>query len=303
MRAWVRGLRSDLRHYRPQAVLLRSLRRSRMLLAPLRTRALLASPSLAAHAAAEGGCDPLFCLSSPHYLARDLGPRARIAAAACHYLAQDSCFDDAWLRAVNGGGEGLILWHHPVPPHDHDIILRRGRDVADEGALSLIFRVDGGRHCVLSFSRVPGRLLEVPDGPKLPDCAWFVTRKHLTMRRDYQSDFHRAFHRVSPAQMAFAALAGMVRALGHDVVVGIGATLQPSALPGREAQFATAYDDFWQSCGAERMGDNYLLHLPLPHRPLEELPGPKRKRARLRHAAQQEVEDAAFAVTRRHLVV
>jgi len=300
-RAWARAFGHDLRTHPPAVVLLRGLRRARLLLDPGRVRALLASPSLAAHAAAEGGGDPLFCLSSRHYLARDLAPRARIAAAACHYPELDRRFDAAWLRAVNGAGEGLVLWRHPVGAHDHDIVLRRGRDVADEGALSLIFRVDRGIHCVLSFTRVPGRLLQAPGGPPLPGAVWFISRKHLTMRRDYQADFHRAFHRVGPAQMALAAFSGMACALGDEAAVCIGAARQPSNAPERAGQFATAYDGFWRACGARPLGANFLLPLPLPRRPAESLPGPKRKRARLRQAARQEVEDAAFAVTRQHL--
>lgn len=300
-RAWLRGLAGDLRRFRPPAIVARSLRRGRMLLAPAQVRVLLASPSAAAHAGAEGGGDALFCLSSRHYLARGLGARDRIAAATCHYALQDHRFDRSWHDQVTGDAEGLTLWQHPVAPHDHDIVLRRGCDVTDEGALSLIFRVDGGQHCVLSFACVPGRLLQVADGPALPERVWFVTRKHLTMRRDYQADFHRAFHRVSPAQMALAALAGMVRALGDDMLVGIGAAVQPSNTPDREGRFSTAYDDFWLACGAQPMGANFLLPVPLPHKPVDGLPGPKRKRARLRQAAQHEVEEAAFAVTARHL--
>lgn len=280
---------------------MRSLRRGRMLLDPARTRALLGSASVAAHAATEGGGDPLFWLSSRHYLARGLGARARIAAAACHYLEQDRRFDGAWLRAVNGGGEGLVLWRRPVAPHDHDIVLRRGRDVADEGALSLIFRIDGGIHAVLSFSRVSGRVLAVPGGPELPESLWFVTRKQQTMERDYQPEFHRAFHHISAAKLAFVALVGMLRALGHDRVAAIGAAGQPSVGPGRAAQFAASYDNFWRDCGGEPMGGNFLLHLPLPHRPPESVPRSKRRRARLRLDVQQEIEDAAFAVTRQHL--
>ncbi len=300
--AWTASLAHDLHRWSAPAAVLRSLRRSRMLLDLPETRRLLASRSLAAHAAAEGGGDALFFLSSRSYLARGLGARARIAAAACHYLDQDRRFDDTWFNKVHGDGEGLVLWRHPVAPHDHDIVLRKGRDVADEGALSLIFRVDGGIHCVLSFSRVPGRILQVPGGSDLPHCVWFITRKHLTMERGYQADFHRAFHRVGPARMALAAFSGMVRRLGATCAVAIGAAHQPSNHTERNDRFVIAYDDFWRTCGAVPMGDDYLLPLPLPHRPLDSLPAPKRKRSRMRQEVQYEVEQSAFETVGQYLV-
>lgn len=300
MRAWSASLAHDMHRWPVAVAVLRSLRRSRMLLDLPSTRRLLASRSLAAHAAAEGDGDALFYLSSRSYLARGLGAPARIAAAACHYLDQDQRFDDLWFRAVHGGG-GLVLWRHPVAAHDHDIVLRKGCDVADEGALSLVFRVDGGIHCVLSFSHVPGWILQPPCGPDLPQHVWFITRKHLTMERDYQADFHRAFHRVSPAQMALSAFSGLVQRLGGRVAIGIGAACQPSDAPESHRHFTTAYDDFWLAHGAAPLGGNFLLPLPLPHRNLADLPGPKRKRAHLRHEVQREVEQSAFETAGRYL--
>lgn len=301
MRAWSASLAHDMHRWPVAVAVLRSLRRSRMVLDLPSTRRLLASRTLAAHAAAEGDGDALFYLSSRSYLARGLSARARIAAAACHYLDQDQRFDDLWFRAVHGG-EGLVLWRHPVALHDHDIVLRKGRDVADEGALSLIFRVDGGIHCVLSFSHVPGWVLQPPGGPDLPQHVWFITRKHLTMERSYQADFHRAFHRTSPAQMALAAFSGMAQRLGATLAVAVGSARQPSQRSERNGDFVTAYDDFWCARGAAPLGDNYLLPLPLPHKPLDGLHGMKRKRTRLRQEAQREVEVAAFEAVGKYLV-
>lgn len=288
---WRAGVAGDLGRYPPPVALLHGLRRLRVLLAPAQVLDLCARRSLGAHAAQEGGGDPLFCLSHRHYLARGLPARARLAAAACHYAHQDRAFREAAFHAVHLGG-GVPLWQAGAGGTDYDIMLQRGRDVAYEGGLSLSVRSGGETVCILSFSLVPGGLFP---GADLPPQIWFLTRKHLTMNHAYQPAFHRAFHRVTAAQMAMAAFAGMARAMGHPLAVGIGGARHPANEPARAAQFDLAYDQFWQALGASPLGPDHLIPLPLPQKPLETLDPAHRKRVRQRRAVLQTVEDSAAA--------
>lgn len=294
---WRAGLAGDLRRYPLAIALLHALRRLRMLQAPVPLARLCARRSLALHAAAEGGGDPLFCLSHRHYLARGLSAADRITAAACHYGAEDRAWREDAFLAIHQG-DGLVVWQSDAggqPPSGgpaYDILLQRGRDVATEGGLSLTVRAGRESICVLSFSRVPGRILARSG---LPPQVWFLARKHLTLNHAYQPAFHRAFHRVTAAQMAMAAFAGLARAMGEGLAVGIGGARHLSNEPARAAQFDVAYDQFWQALGAEPLGPHYLIPLPLPQKPLDQLDAAHRKRVRQRRAVLQAIEEEAAA--------
>lgn len=291
-RAFGHALAADLRSYALPVAGLRSLRRLRALLAPAAVSRLLASRSQAAHAAAEAPGDLLSFLSHRHYLARGLSARARIAAAECHYLHQDRAFCDSGFRAVYLDG-GLRLWVATVDGRCYDILLTAGRDVTEEGGLSLVLRLNGGPLCVLSFSLIPREILNPEAGHALPPRVWFIGRKHLSHHHDYQPAFHKAFHRVTAAQMVMAAFAGLARATGHGLAVGIGAARHPSNEPARAEQFEQAYDGFWTDIGATPMGPDYLIPLPLPQKPLDAMDAARRKRTRQRRAVQQAIETAA----------
>ncbi len=294
LRAFARGLRRDFHAFPMPVTLLRAGRRARVVLAPGPGADLCNSRSFAVHVAEQGRGDPLLYLSHRYFLSRDFTPRARILAAAAHYRHEDTALCDDYFRAVYLN-DGLPLWRAGSGDGGYDILLQTGRDVCREGGLSVVFRAAGESIGILSFSLLPSRILDPHGRGGLPPLVDFITRKHLTQDRTYQPDFHRAFHRVTVAQMLIAAFAGLLRAQQTDVAVGIGARMHPSNTPDRAEQFERAYDQFWQTLGGVPLGPHYLLRFPLPHKPLEEMDAARRKRVRQRRAVQQDVETSAAA--------
>lgn len=294
--AWLRALQVDRCRYRPLTVGVRALRRSRLLGMGGDFAALVASPSFAAHVAAEGEGDPLFFLSHRYYLAKGLSARARLQAALYHYRHQDRAFSPDYFEKVYRRG-GLPLWRADTGGHRYDILLQPGRDVAYEGGLSLALRADGACLCVLSFSQVPGRLLTgAGDGPALPAALPFISRKHLTRDHGYQAPYNRAFHRVTPAHMVFAAFAGLAMAQGQRLALGIAPARHPSDSAALGPHFRASYDEFWQSLGGRRVhAGDYLIALPWQLRPLEGIEAARRKRALARRAIMEEVRQSALA--------
>lgn len=293
MSVFASGLQADRGRYPLWTMAVRALRRARILGVTEKLGPIATSPSLLAHAAAEGEGDLLFCLSHRYYLAKGLDTQARVLAAKCHYQHEDKTYRPAYYEQVYNNG-GLVLWGAETPDHRYDIVLQPGRDVAYEGGLSVALRVDGGCLCVLSFSLVPSQMLGA--APGLPETVHLVSRRHLTKDRSYQADYNRAFNRSTPAHMVFAALEGLILAQGRSHALGIAPERHPSDRADLNPWFRAGYSDFWASLGGQSLGRaGYLIKLPMRLSPLDDLDAAKRKRALQRRAHLDAVRQSARA--------
>ncbi len=270
----------------------RGLRRARVMLASGAFATLAASESFAAHLAQTRETDPLFFLAQRHYLARDLPPRLRLAAAVTHYATEQAAHTAAYRQAVYRTG-GLTLWQGEGPWR---ISLEAGQDVLVEGGLSVVLRAGSLRICVMSFSRVPREVVDPNGTADLPATVHFVTRKQLTAERGYQDAFHAAFDRVTAAHLCFAALEGLILAEGGRLAVGIAPQAHPVHSPDLGPHLETAYADFWQTLGALPLSSRgVLIPLPVALSPVDDMPAAKRKRALVRRAHLDTVRQAALA--------
>jgi hypothetical protein len=272
----------------------RALRRARVLMASGAFATLAGSECFAAHLAQGRERDPLFFLAQRHYLARDLPPRLRLAAAVTHYASEQAAHSAAYRQAVYRPG-GLTLWQSADAAWR--ISLEAGQDVLVEGGLSVVLREGAARLCVLSFSRVPRQVVDPQGRSGLPETVHYITRKQLTQDRGYQAAFHAAFDRVTAGHLCFAALEGLILAEGGRAAVGILASAHPVHTPDLGPHLEVAYGDFWQTLGAAPLSARgVLIRLPVALSPLEEMAAAKRKRALARRAHLDQVRQAAQAV-------
>ncbi len=273
--------------------IIRTARRSRIIGRDEAFRNLVTNPAFLGHLATDPVADPLFFLSHQHYLARGLSADQRIVSAQMHYDHEVRAFDEEYLNDVYQNG-GLVLWSEIFRGIKYEIRIQPGNDVLYEGGISVIFFVDGGRVCVLSYSVVPASVL-VPGAGSDP--VLFLTRKQLTQNRAYQADFNRAFDRCMPGHLCMGAVVGIAAGLGHDKIFGITPERQPAWSSDRQDQFETTYAGFWESLGARRASAlSYVIDLPLHMTPLDEMDAGRRRRARQRRAHIAAVEDSALAV-------
>lgn len=298
---------TDRRRYSLAAAGLRTLRASRAWMMRDLQERLAASPAMQGHLASFDQPDPLFYLSSRHFLAQGLSPRQRAEAAFCHYDHEDRAFAPAYHEKVYRSG-GLVLWERVAEGVRYDIRLMPGNDALTEGGLSVVFFVDDVRMCVLSFSVVPTATV-IPEpsamgeaaaalGPTIP----LVARRHTTRDRDWQNAFNKAFDRTTPSHLCFGAVSGLAVAQGHRLVMGIAAERHAYYSPANAEQFRTTYAEFWESLGARLVPPfGYVFDVPLQHKALDDMPAAKRKRALARRAHAEEVQRSAEAVIAAHL--
>jgi uncharacterized protein len=301
------GFLADFKGMSPQAATLRVMRASRVYgMGDVKQR-IMENAAYQRHVALVAKDDSVFFLSHRHYLADGLTPAQRADAALHHYEHEVTAFDSAYFQSVYVQS-GLLLWQAEAEGTTFDIKLEPGNDVLYEGGMSLVFRVNGVRACVVSYSLVPASIVLAEDemvceGAEPLQSVIFVTRKHLTALHEYQKIFNKAFDRTTPAHLCMGALTGIALAQGHCKMAGIKPDVHPSRQPDREAAFHTAYTEFWESLsGRPTTAFGYAIDLPMRMTPLVELDAKARKRAVARRLHVEVARNKAYNIIRQHLV-
>jgi len=135
-----------------------------------------------------------------------------------------------------------------------------------EGELSLNFEVNGELVTILSFTIVPGCIVQ-------SEAREVVLVSRVQGVRGAFEKIQRATRAMAdivPARILFAALVGFAEAFGIKAVAGINATMRPEFYyPGEAGHIQQAYDEFFAELGATRgPAGFYLGPLPLPEKPM-----------------------------------
>jgi hypothetical protein len=139
------------------------------------------------------------------------------------------------------------------------------KDFEKEGELSLHLIVDGAPVFVLSFTVVPGWVVN-------SSAADVLLISRLQGVRGYYSQIRlvtKALHDVAPAALLLAALAGFATTFGINEIAGVCATRQSSYTSELANFYEDAYDDFFVELGLERNSANFFVSkIPLNEKPL-----------------------------------
>jgi hypothetical protein len=263
-------------------------------------RALCALGIVRDHVAGPANDDLFHHLSHRDYLARGLSPRQRVRAVLSHYRFEDETFDSAYGRAVYGQ-RCLPLWRHEADGSRFLIQLEMASRANAEGDLTVALVADGICLHRLSFSWVEGSLVGVAD-PVVP----FIARNQgrwIDSGAAFDA-FERVFPNNSPSFFCFAAMQGLVQAVGMDKLVAVRSEAQLAYDPDPARNFTNAYDGFWKILGGVDMPGQlgYLIALPFYVKPLSDMPSKHRKRAAQRREHWRTIGESARAALAAHLL-
>lgn len=251
------------------------------------------------HIARAAPHDVFHHLTQRGYLLRGLSARQRVQCALFHYRFDDATFDAPWQQAVYRDG-GLRLWERHVDGSTFFIRLEMAVRLDAEGDLTIALVADNKVLHRLSFSWVDGATFGVA-APVVP----FIARNQ---GRWIDSDaafaaFEHAFPNNAASYFCFAALQGVARALGMAHVLAVKSAAHIAWRASAAPHFANAYDTFWTALGGAPHGAScYRVALPFHARPLAAVPARHRKRAALRRANWQAIDDSAHAALLPHVL-
>lgn len=204
-----------------------------------------------------------FQMQFPCYLARGFSTSERASCFIHHYgrlrelfpghLLRQILQDEITLHLFPGDGGRLALTMGLSRPYDN------------EGELTFCLRVDGDIVFVLSFTIVPGWVVESQAAEVL-----LITRLQ-GIKGCYRqiSDATRALHDVAPVQLLLAALQGVAGAFGIRTIAAVPADRQTSYKKDADRDFKEAYDDFFAGLGLFRSETDFFSSaVPSEQKPL-----------------------------------
>jgi len=191
------------------------------------------------------------------YLVRGFSTAQRTACFLRHYKRLHSTMSADLLHRI---------LHRQVTVFDArreqlhlEVNLCFSRPFEKEGELSLNLHVDGVVVFVLSFTIIPGWVVDSDAEDVLLISRLQGTNGYYPLIRSAT----RALHNVGPAAFLLAALSGLAQAFGTSQMAGVSAVRQSSYTDELSIFYENAYDDFFSEIGVPKNTSGFFLG-PLP---------------------------------------
>ena len=227
------------------------------------------------------------------YLARGLTVDQQAECFIHHYRRLSGLFPEELLAQVLLGD--FLL--DDIRKGDDRFTVRMGlsRPWDDEGEMSLNFEVNGGIVFVLSFTIIPGRVVQ-------SDAEEVILISRLQGVRGSYDEIRRAtkaMHDVAPSAFLFAVVCGVAEAFGVTAMAGITAAMKPEFhfYEGEAAHIRQAYDGFFTELGATRGPSGfYLGPLPPEEKPMTSIKQGHKIRTRNKRSFKRQVTQRIYSL-------
>jgi uncharacterized protein len=220
------------------------------------------------------------------YLARSFSVAQRAACFTHHYQTLHHILPRPFLMRILNRDVIIVSVREAETRYAVTFGLSRSHD--KEGELSLNFQVDGATVFIMSFSIVPGIVIQSPSADVL-----LITRIQGVKGCYKQiSRATKALHDVAPGALLLATLQGVAQALGIPALACISGVDQNSYCPEFEASFETAYDQFFTQIGVEKNAAGFFVaDIPLTEKPLMLVKQGHKLRTREKREFKREIRD------------
>jgi uncharacterized protein VirK/YbjX len=231
--------------------------------------------------------NPRFCYKflTDDYLVRGFSTSERASCYLHHYKRLHSLLPNRLLRQILQ--EEVTL--HAISDGSHRFALTLGlsRPYDNEGELTLRLRVDGDIVYVLSFTIVPGELVE----SKASEA--FLISRLQGIRGCYQQIgiATRALHEVAPNRLLLSALQGIAEAFGVHAIAAVPARRQTSNKNAAASAFKNAYDNLFSELGLSKSASGFFSSaIPIDQKPLTSIKRGHRLRAKKKRAFKHKIQ-------------
>ena len=195
------------------------------------------------------------------YAAASFDRRTRLAVLINHYQYLIDQTNSAFFPAMT---QSPVLWRYRCGADECTISLSYPLHVPNEAELSLHFEWNSTLTQVVSFVITPGAMVEAASSQVLlfSQVQGFANAAQL-------KDITKALHDITPATLLIHAAYGIASAL--QIEEGAGVSKQNKV--GKWLHRFFDYDTFWLDLKGELNphADTYLLPIPPPEKPIEEV--------------------------------
>jgi len=231
-----------------------------------------------------------------NYLAQGLSVTQSMACFLHHYKRLHASLPGPLLHRTLSS---TITLHEAKQDNTpYSITLCFSREFEKEGELSLNLLVDAAPVFILSFTIVPGWVVQ-------SQAADVLLISRLQGVHGYFNQIRRvtkALHDVGPPALLLAALHGFAAALGIDEFAGVCAIRQSSYTEELSGLYHGAYDDFFYGLGLA-INDSGLFLSPIPHqdKPLSSIKQGHKLRTKEKRAFKRRIAQAVCYALRQEL--
>jgi uncharacterized protein VirK/YbjX len=189
--------------------------------------------------------------------------------------------------------DGITVYKTIVKTHSCTIVMGLLAPVTDEGELSLELRLDGVTIFILSFTVVPGAVIDMDAKDVI-----LITRIQ-GVRGSFKSIkmATKDLHEISPPALLFSAVHGTALAFNIEYIAGIAGVHQLAYSDADAREFNTAYDEFFVSLGGVGNASGFFYFLvPLREKPLAFIKRDHRSRTRRKRMLKSMVSESVRQV-------
>ena len=219
------------------------------------------------------------------YLARGFTTSEAASCYLHHYRRLHSLLPDRILRQIL---LDEITLHTILDGSDRfALTLGLSRPYDNEGELTLRLRVDGDIVYVLSFTIIPGEVVESKDSE-----AFLITRLQGIRGRFRQiSTATKALNAIAPDRLLLSALQGIAEAFGVRTIAAIAAHRQTSYKDANSTAFKNAYDNFFSELGFSKSATGLFSSIiPMDQKPLSSIKRCHLLRAKKKRAFKHQIQ-------------
>ena len=215
------------------------------------------------------------------YASRSFDRRTRLAVLTNHYQSLTVNANAAFFPAL---AQSPVLWRDTIDTNEFEISLSFPIQVDYEAELSLHFSINGTILQVVSFVIAPGAVA----GATAPQVILFTQVQGLG-NAEQMKLATKTLHDITPASLLIHAAYGLACAWG----IACGAGVSTSGKAGTWVYRWFDYDAFWQDLKGEpgANAEIYVLPVPPPDRPLEEIRRNHRNRTLRKRAYKQQLRE------------
>ena len=225
------------------------------------------------------------------YIARGLTIEQQAACFLHHYRRLPDVLSPELLCGVLF--DDVIVDEIDADEHCFTVKLGLSRPWDNEGEMSLNFEVDGQLVFILSFTIVPGWVVQ----SELDEVVLISRLQGVKGRFAEIQLATRTLHDIAPPAVLVAALCGLADAYGIRGMAGISAPMKPEFYfdEVEAGHIQQAYDKFLAELGGIRAPSGfYLAPIPLPEKPMSLIKKGHKTRTREKRAFKRDVAARMF---------
>jgi uncharacterized protein VirK/YbjX len=209
------------------------------------------------------------------YLAKSFSKTSRREILKFHYqyLTRHVC--ESFHKQILESG--AVLWDEMIDENRYMISLSFNSEWHREGDLSLVLTENNISLYEISFTVVPGDLIDDHPGQILLIARVQGARQQVEAIRRAT----RACHDIAPPHLLMAAAQSVAGAMQINTIGGVGNREHVSRIESEARGFFFDYDVFWETFAVKKRGaDIYTISVPFPQKPFEDIKIDHRRRTR-----------------------